>query len=112
MTDEPLPDPTAVRKIRRTEFEIEGKPYVLVAKSDFHLLCERAEGPREDASRFGRGPVGPDLRSRRVKARRTLAQIALRAGIRPETLSRIENGHTDPSVGTVQSILRALEGTA
>jgi DNA-binding XRE family transcriptional regulator len=100
-----------VRKIRRTELEIEGKPYVLMAQADFHRLCERADGPREDATKFGRGHVGPDLRARRIRARQTLTQVARRAGIRLETLSRIENGHTDPSVRTVQAILRALEGT-
>ena len=99
-----------MKKIRKAEFEIEGKPYVLIAKSDYHQLCERAEGPHEDAAKFGRGPIGLDLRERRLKARLTLTQVARRAGIRLETLSRIENGHTDPSVRTVQSILRALEG--
>jgi predicted transcriptional regulator len=35
--------------------------------------------------------------------------VAQWAGIRQETLSRIENGRTNPTVGTVRSILRALE---
>jgi transcriptional regulator with XRE-family HTH domain len=39
----------------------------------------------------------------------TLSQVAERAEIAPETLSRIENGRTNPTVATVQSILRALE---
>ena len=88
---------------------IRGKPYVLVAKADFDRLRLQAEGPREDAGPFGAESVGPDLRERRRMARLTLSQVAQRAGIRQETLSRIENGRTNPTVGTVRSILRALD---
>ena len=103
--------PLFTRRVPRTELEILGKPYVLVAKADFELICEKADAPRDDASRYGKGSIGPDLRARRTKAHMTLSQVARRAGIRLETLSRIENGHTDPSVGTVQAILLALEAT-
>ena len=95
---------------RRTQdLTIRGKPYVLVAKADFDRLRLRAEGPREDAGAFSADSVGPDLRDRRHKAGLTLSETARRAGIRQETLSRIENGRTNPTVGTVRSILRALE---
>lgn len=94
---------------RTQDLRLAGRPYVLVPKADFDRLCEKAEGPREDASSLVRDALGSDLRARRHKARLTLAEVALRAGIRLETLSRIENGRTDPCVGTVRSILRALE---
>ena len=102
--------PATPRRTPRTQdLTIRGKPYVLVAKADFDRLRLQAEGPREDAGAFGAESVGPDLRERRRKARLTLSQVAQRAGIRQETLSRIENGRTNPTVGTVRSILRALE---
>jgi DNA-binding XRE family transcriptional regulator len=48
-----------------------------------------------------------------VKARRravwTQADLARRAGIRPETLNRIEKGKTTPEVATIAKIERALE---
>jgi DNA-binding XRE family transcriptional regulator len=102
----------AAMRTPQIDLKIGGKPYVLIPKADFDRICERAEEPHYDATKLGRGSVGPDLRARRKQARLTLTKVARLAGIRLETLSRIENGHTDPSVGTVQAILRALEGTA
>lgn len=98
--------------VRAQEIRIQGKPFVLVSKPDFDRLCRRAEGLRQDAAAVARDSVGPDLRARRHQTRRTLAQIAGRAGIREETLSRIENGRTNPTVATVRAILRALEERA
>jgi transcriptional regulator with XRE-family HTH domain len=40
----------------------------------------------------------------------TQAETAARAGIRLETLSRLENGRANPTVATLRAILRALEG--
>src|SRR4051812_49774128 len=93
---------------RVQDLEIAGKPYVLVPKEDFERLRLLADGPREDASILVRDSIGPDLRARRRQAGLTLAAVAQRAGIRQETISRIENSRTDPSVGTVRSILKAL----
>jgi DNA-binding XRE family transcriptional regulator len=89
---------------------IEGRPYVILPKEEYERLCHSAEAPPEDASTYAVPSVGSDLRARRHKAGMTLAQVALKARIAPETLSRIENGRTNPSVGTVRSILLALEG--
>jgi DNA-binding XRE family transcriptional regulator len=89
-----------------------GKPYVLVAKADFDRLRQLAERNREDAAPFGKESVGPDLRARRHEQGLTLSEVARRAGIAVETLSRIETGRTDPSVRTVRSVLRALDGGA
>ena len=48
-----------------------------------------------------------------IKARRAAglsqAELARRAGIRPETLNRIEKGKTTPDVATIAKIDRALE---
>lgn len=104
--------PLPARKVARTLVDIGGTSYVLVAKADFDRLCRQADGVPADAAPFGCGSLGPDLRARRLKSGLTLTALARRAGIRIETLSRIENGHTDPSSRTVQSLLRALEEPA
>jgi DNA-binding XRE family transcriptional regulator len=91
--------------------DLDGKPYVLVPKAEYERLRNLAER-REDAAPFGKASLGPDLRARRHGAGLTLSQVARRAGIAIETLSRIETGRTDPSVRTVRSVLRALEGRA
>src|SRR5687768_7993440 len=87
--------------------EIAGKAYVLLPKVDYERLRSKAEGFGSDLSSFG--AIGPEIRQRRRRARLTLAEVARRAGIRLETLSRIENGRTNPTLGTVQAVLRALE---
>ena len=38
----------------------------------------------------------------------TQAQVARRAGIRVETLSRLENGRGNPTLATVRMVLRAV----
>ena len=51
-----------------------------------------------------------------LRARRQLglsqAELARRAGIRPETLNRIEQGRNKPSVPTIAKIDRALKAAA
>ena len=104
--DLPVPD---TRRIPPQVLTLAGRPYVLVPKSDFDRLRLKADSPGEDASWLIEDSVGSNLRARRHLAGLTLAVVADRAGIRLETLSRIENGRTDPSVRTVRSILKALD---
>jgi DNA-binding XRE family transcriptional regulator len=102
--------PVAGRKAPRVQtLEIAGRAYVLVRKADYERLRLHAEESQEDSSPFRTRSIGPDLRQRRQKACLTLSEVAAKAGIRLETLSRIENARTNPTVGTVQAILRALE---
>jgi DNA-binding XRE family transcriptional regulator len=91
------------------DVELDGRRYVLVPKAEFERLLQEADRPRADAASFVNDPLGPELRARRRRAGLTLAQVAQRAGIAAETLSRIENGRSDPSLGTLRCVLRALE---
>lgn len=47
---------------------------------------------------------------RRKAARWTQAQLAAKAGVRPETVSRIESGKDAPDVAAVDRLDRALRG--
>jgi len=104
-----LEPPHPHRAYRAQELRVGGRPYVLVPKADFDRLLLEVDLPRSDAAAIAVESVGRDLRIRRHAARLTLAGVAERAGIAQETLSRIENGHTNPTIGTIRSILRALD---
>lgn len=85
-----------------SEVLLDGRPYVLLPQEEFERL-QRAAGT------FTGGEIGSGLRSRRHRLGLTLKQTSARAGIRLETLSRIETGRTNPSARTVQAVLRALD---
>jgi hypothetical protein len=84
-----------------------GKNYVLIPKEEYEQLKRHV--PCGPPATFVLGSIGPDLRGRRLKASLTLKVVSARAGIRLETLSRIETGRSNPSARTVQAVLRALE---
>jgi DNA-binding XRE family transcriptional regulator len=86
-----------------------GTSYVILTKAEYERLRREAEHGRENASQFAGKAIGPDLRARRLHARLKSSDVARSAGIRVETLSRIENGRTNPTVSTVQAILAVLD---
>ena len=101
--------------------ELAGKRWVIMPEKDFkRLAAQAAEGgwpelPKPDAQ--GNFPAVEyarvSLARKIIKARRmaglSQAELARRAGIRPETLNRIEKGKTTPDVATIAKIERALE---
>jgi DNA-binding XRE family transcriptional regulator len=90
------------------EFEIAGKTFLLVSKEVFQCLSRDAALPLEELQAFGAVAIGRALRQKRLKAGLTQAELARRAGIRSETLSRLENGHGNSTLGTLEAIHRAL----
>jgi DNA-binding XRE family transcriptional regulator len=104
--------------------ELAGKRWAILPEADYRRLADRAkaagdsdwpEFPKPDAE--GNYPAvalaRASLARKIIKARRmaglTQADLARRAGIRPETLNRIEKGKTTPAVATIAKIERALE---
>ncbi|MCX5683333.1 MAG: helix-turn-helix transcriptional regulator [Planctomycetota bacterium] len=101
--------------------ELAGKRYAILPEKDFkRLKAQAGEGgwpalPKADAQ--GNYPAveyaRASLARKIIKARRiaglSQAELARRAGIRPETLNRIEKGKTTPDVATITKIDRALE---
>jgi DNA-binding XRE family transcriptional regulator len=99
---------------------IAGKRMVLLDESEYIRLRQRADDwepalPERDAD--GNYPADEALGvivARKIMRRRralglTQVDLASRAGIRPETLNRIEQGKHSPSVATVDKIDRALK---
>jgi DNA-binding XRE family transcriptional regulator len=56
-----------------------------------------------------RASMAQRILRRRRAAGLTQVELARRAGIRPETLNRLEQGKHTPTVATVEKIVRALE---
>jgi ribosome-binding protein aMBF1 (putative translation factor) len=99
------------------------KTFVILEQSEYERLRSRAQAtddaqlpplPPPDAE--GNYPALPYARAslaRKIIRRRQsagLSQVALarRAGIRPETLNRLEQGRHTPTVATVDKLDRAL----
>lgn len=60
--------------------------------------------------RLLRGSLGREIRARRTAAGASQARLARAARVRKETVSRIENGHGNPTLGMAFKLLRAVEG--
>ena len=90
------------------ELTIGGRTFVLVLKEEYERLVQ-GQGPTPP---LNGADLGRALRVRRRRAGLTQAVLAERSGLRLETLSRIENGHGNPTVATLKAILRGLDGRA
>ena len=103
---------------RRVVFQ--GKPKVMMDVSTYEALLRKAELWEPDLPAPDANGNYPALQALAVlqardilRARRKLGlsqvELARRAGIRPETLNRIELGKNKPSVPTIAKIDRALK---
>ncbi len=94
--------------------ELEGRRYVVIAESDYLALLDAAGGPpKPDAGGWAAWDkdatkLGARLAERRHEARLSQVALATRAGIRVETLNRIERGHVTPDYATVRRLVLAL----
>jgi len=101
-----------------------GKRFVVLPESEYDRLRERAAviGDIEMPELPARLPSGnyPAVEALRVGLARKLirrrwavglaqAEVARRAGIRPETLNRIEKGKVTADTATVTKVVRVLE---
>lgn len=53
--------------------------------------------------------AGRMVREARQRSRLTQRQLAIKSGVRQETIARIERGRTDPRVNTLDRLLEACE---
>ena len=107
--------------IIRPEYRtIKGKRMVLLSEAAFEELARRADlwdpalpSADADGNRPADAYAAVSQARAILRARRKLGlsqvELARRAGIRPETLNRIEQGRNQPSVPTIAKIERALK---
>src|SRR5687768_17476327 len=103
---------------------LEGKPYVILARHEYERLVTLAKAaellplPKVDADGnypavdYARTSLARKIIRDRVAVGLSQRQLALRAGVRVESLSRIETGKHIPSVPTIDKIDRALKRAA
>jgi len=109
----------ALKRASAKRITVKGKRMVLLDETEFDRLLAKADEfepllPAPDPD--GNYPAGEYLRAslaiKIIRHRRRLglsqAELARRAGIRPESLNRIEQNRVEPSVRTVDKIDRAL----
>jgi len=98
--------------------ELDGIRYVILRESVFQWLCQEADVQPsralagEEALTPGldldRASLAEKLVRRRQAAGLSQAELARRAGIRPETLNRIERGRSTPDFKTVRKLVVAM----
>jgi transcriptional regulator with XRE-family HTH domain len=72
--------------------------------------AERAGDPAHEPARSNELEIaiGRQARAYRQQLHMTVAELAGQAGLSPGMLSKIENGHTSPSLATLRALARAL----
>jgi len=99
---------------------VNGQRMVMLPEGEYNLLLQKAdewEPPMPTPNQRGNYPaletldvlLARDILRHRRRLVLSQAELARRAGIRPETLNRIEQGKRSPSVRTVDKIDRALQ---
>ena len=106
------------RSIDHRSVELDGVRYVILRESIFELLCQKAsimiDAPTsgEDTASSDFDLDQPSLADKLVRRRRAAglsqAELARRAGVRAETLNRIERGRTTPDFATVRKLVVAM----
>lgn len=97
---------------------LNGDAYVIVPKEEYDALNTMANLPpypdplpngNYPALEYARASLARDIILTRTRLGLSQAELARRAGIRVETLNRIESGKVTPSLGSIQKIDRALK---
>jgi DNA-binding XRE family transcriptional regulator len=100
---------------------LNGKSYVILEQEEYERLTALAQGavlppyPEPDAKgnnpavEYGQVSIARDVIRERLAAGLSREELAKRAGVRVETLCRVESGKHTPSPRTIGQIDRALK---
>ena len=104
------------------ELELAGQRFAVLPVEQLRELCDAAgiplvpaarpaaEAPRpETETVWDQQQLGRRLRGRRLRCGLTQADLARQAGIRVETLNRLEKGRTNPDFSTIRKLVVAME---
>ena len=115
--------PKQLSAIECQKIELDGVRYVILRESAFTELCRAAGvppqgnadggdrslgGSLDDGIDLDRASMAEKIKRRRQSAGLSQAELARRAGVRPETLNRIERGRTTPDFSTVRKLVIAM----
>lgn len=97
--------------------EIEGRRYFLVPEPDLEAMLERVTRSRARSTRrdnlesfaIDDLTLAQRLRRRREEVGLTQLDLATLAGLRHETLNRIERGKTTPDFKTIRKLVIAMD---
>lgn len=89
---------------------LDGKWYVVIAEEEFRDLIEPKSSEKDELDAFSVSDqrLADRLLQRRQAAGLTQKELALRAGVRVETLNRIEKGRTTPDFKTIRKLVNAI----
>lgn len=100
------------RKTAYQRIELDGNWYVILREDEFRALTEaqNAEGKNDvlDAMNVSDQRLADRLLQRRQTAGLTQKDLAELAGVRVETLNRIEKGRTTPDFKTIRKLVNAI----
>jgi DNA-binding XRE family transcriptional regulator len=111
-------------KMAAQSIQFDGKPYVILPRDEYDRLTTLAKAadlpalPEPNANgnypavEYARTSLARKIIRDRVAAGLTQRELAHRAGVRVETLCRIETGKHTPSVATIDKLDRALRQAA
>ena len=102
-------------KKRKTAYQrvlLDGNWYVIIKEDEFRVLTQTRNPKRKidalDAMNISDQRLADRLLQRRQDAELTQKDLAKLAGIRVETLNRIEKGHTTPGFKTIRKLINAI----
>jgi DNA-binding XRE family transcriptional regulator len=97
---------------------LNGKRYVVVPQDEYEGLRKAAQLPplpepdehgNYPAVAYGRASLAREIILDRIRLGLTQRELARRAGIRVETLCRIESGKVTPTITSIEKIDRAIK---
>jgi DNA-binding XRE family transcriptional regulator len=105
------------REIDCRHVELDGIEYVILRRAEFEVLCRMAQVEQPlpgmssgmaSAEGMDRATLAEKLARRRRAAGLSQAELARRAGLRAETVNRIERGRNTPDFATVRKLVVAM----